>query len=194
MEMTAFFDSALLTQFHTAGTTQSPTILFKIVPLWWFANVMLCLIWVFGLPCFHGGQMSAKENVGARVCECVCVSRYSENWFSVRCELLRASTFTAHTGLWVHTLLIRHSPTVFFEISLCHSHTHAPLLQSVPQSLSLSLWCFYSNSRQAQKWEKGSSCIQNPEPIKHRLKICIEYQSGVWLCLRFSPMYRCKRI
>lgn len=75
-----------------------------------------------------------QPNVSERQCSCVCVAvhvclfvcvcKCSENGFSVRCEVLQASTLTAHTRVWVHTLLIRHSPTVFFEISLCHSHTH----------------------------------------------------------------------
>lgn len=188
-------------------TAKSPTALLNGEPFAVFCKchtVFNMSVWTPVLP----WQPNVSERECSCVCVwlcgcacvsiCVCVCKCSENGLSVRCEVLQASTLTAHTRVWVHTLLIRHSPTVFFEVSLCHSHTHvrththAPLLQ--PLSLSLFLWCFYSNSRQAHKWEKGSSCIQNPEPIKHRLKICIQYQSGVWLNLYFSLMHPCLHV
>lgn len=114
-------------------TAKSPTALLNGEPFAVFCKchtVFNMSVWTPVLP--------RQPNVSERECSCVCVwlcgcacvsicvcvCKCSENGLSVRCEVLQASTLTAHTRVWVHTLLIRHSPTVFFEVSLCHSHTH----------------------------------------------------------------------
>lgn len=191
-------------------TAKSPTALLNGEPFAVFCKchtVFNMSVWTPVLP--------RQPNVSERECSCVCVwlcgcacvsicvcvCKCSENGLSVRCEVLQASTLTAHTRVWVHTLLIRHSPTVFFEVSLCHSHTHVRThthtRTSIAASLSLSLSfsdVSIATAGRPISGEKGSSCIQNPEPIKHRLKICIQYQSGVWLNLYFSLMHPCLHV
>lgn len=133
-------------------TAKSPTALLNGEPFAVFCKchtVFNMSVWTPVLP--------RQPNVSERECSCVCVwlcgcacvsicvcvCKCSENGLSVRCEVLQASTLTAHTRVWVHTLLIRHSPTVFFEVSLCHSHTHVRThthtRTSIAASLSLSL-------------------------------------------------------
>lgn len=133
-------------------TAKSPTALLNGEPFAVFCKchtVFNMSVWTPVLP--------RQPNVSERECSCVCVwlcgcacvsicvcvCKCSENGLSVRCEVLQGSTLTAHTRVWVHTLLIRHSPTVFFEVSLCHSHTHVRThthtRTSIAASLSLSL-------------------------------------------------------
>lgn len=133
-------------------TAKSPTALLNGEPFAVFCKchtVFNMSVWTPVLP--------RQPNVSERECSCVCVwlcgcacvsicvcvCKCSENGLSVRCKVLQASTLTAHTRVWVHTLLIRHSPTVFFEVSLCHSHTHVRThthtRTSIAASLSLSL-------------------------------------------------------
>lgn len=192
-------------------TAKSPTALLNGEPFAVFCKchtVFNMSVWTPVLP--------RQPNVSERECSCVCVwlcgcvgvhvclfvcvcanALKTDSQSDAKCCKLPRSLHTQECEYTLYSLdtarqssLRSHSVTV---ILMCaHTHTHAPLLQ--PLSLSLFLWCFYSNSRQAHKWEKGSSCIQNPEPIKHRLKIYIQYQSGVWLNLYFSLMHPCLHV